>query len=345
MDWFKRHWVDALMVALIVAVVGGVLTLLLRGSGFGAAPPSVTAVQPRQPVAQQPNPAPQPNPTPQPTPSSSPAAPSKPVAKPPSSQPASPAVTPPPAASPATNGVKPVKVVAIPPMSAASSNSASSSSATVKPAVKPSAVNPAPANRPQPVKAQREPLNYARADFLRNYRVAIATYSSATRAQSSAARLRSLGYPAQAFSSGSGFIVVTGPYARESSARSAFNKLRAQGYSDAVLYSPNGNRERSPTAIKPAATPPPATVPAPGDDSSPAQLDPGLSYLQVGAFKTVQSAWPLLERLRGSGFKTLLRSASDGYTRVLVGPFSAARLSDAKQNLSGQGLTPFAVKQ
>ena len=335
MDWFKRHWVDALMVALIVTVVGGVLALLLRGSGLGTSPPSVTAAQPRQPAAQQPAAPPA---IPQPAPSSSPAAsPVAPPATPPSSQPAPPAVTP-----PAASTAKPVEVMAIPPMSAASSDSASSSSATVKSnAARPNAA--APVNRPQPVKAQREPLNYARADFLRNYRVAIATYSSATRAQSTAARLRSLGYPAQAFSSGNGFIVVAGPYARESSARSAFNKLRAQGYSDAVLYSPNGNRERS-AAANP--TPAPAAPPAPsGGDSSPVQLDPGLTYLQVGAFKTVQSALPLLERLRGSGFKTLLRSASDGYTRVLVGPFSAAGLSDAKQNLSGQGLTPFAVKQ
>ena len=226
--------------------------------------------------------------------------------------------------------------------------SAASSRATIKPtttAVRPSAATPDPVNRPQPVKAQREPLNYARADFLRNYRVAIATYRTATRAQTSAARLRSLGYPAQAFSSGNGFIVVAGPYARESSARSAFDKLRAQGYSDAVLYFPNGNRERNAVA-NPAATPAPATAPAPsGGDVRPVQLDPGLSYLQVGAFKNTQSALPLLERLRGSGFKTLLRSANDGYTRVLVGPFSTARLGNAKLNLSGQGLTPFAVKQ
>ena len=226
--------------------------------------------------------------------------------------------------------------------------SAASSSATIKPtttAVRPSAATPDPVNRPQPVKAQREPLNYARADFLRNYRVAIGTYRTATRAQTSAARLRSLGYPAQAFSSGNGFIVVAGPYARESSARSAFDKLRAQGYSDAVLYFPNGNRERNAVA-NPGATPTPATAPAPSvGDLRPVQLDPGLSYLQVGAFRNTQSALPLLERLRGSGFKTLLRSANDGYTRVLVGPFSAERLSNAKLNLSGQGLTPFAVKQ
>lgn len=315
MDWLKRHWVDALMVALIVTVVGGVLTLLLRGSGFSASPPSVTAAQPLQPAA------------------SSSIAPTSPTA--PSSQPA-PAVAPPPDASP-TPPAKPVEVAAIPPIATAPLGTQ-----LAVPAVQPSA---APVKRPQPATAQREPLNYARADFLRNYRVAIATYSSASRAQTSAARLRSFGYPAQAFSSGNGFIVVAGPYARESSARSAFNKLRAQGYSDAVLYSPNGNRERS-AAAKPAAIPAPATAPAPsGGDSRPIQLDPGLSYLQVGAFKTVQSALPLLERLRGSGFKTLLRSASDGYTRVLVGPFSAVRLSDAKQNLSGQGLTPFAVKQ
>ena len=318
MDWFKRHWVDALMVGLIVTVVGGVLTLLLRGSGFGALPPSVTAAQPLQsPAARLPAPAPSSRTTP----------------SAPSSQPA-PAVAPSPAASP-TPPAKPVEVATIPPIVTAPSSAQPPASA-----VQPSA---APTKRPQPATAQREPLNYARADFLRNYRVAIATYSSATRAQSSAARLRSLGYPAQAFSSGNGFIVVAGPYARESSARSAFNKLRAQGYNDAVLYSPNGNRERS-AAAKPASTP--ATAPAPsGGGSSPAQLDSGLSYLQVGAFKTTQSALPLLERLRGSGFKTLLRSASDGYTRVLVGPFSAALLANAKQNLSGQGLTPFAVKQ
>lgn len=223
---------------------------------------------------------------------------------------------------------------------------AASSSATVKPSAQPSTTNTAsaPVNRPQPAKAQREPLDYARADFLRNYRIAIATYSGATRAQLSAGRLRSLGYPAQAFSSGNGFIVVAGPYAREFSARSAFNKLRTQGYSDAVLYFPNGNRERS-VAAKPALTPSPVTTPAPSGNSRPVQLDPGLSYLQVGAFKNTQSALPLLERLRGSGFKTLLRSATDGYTRVLVGPFSATLLGNAKQNLSGQGLTPFAVKQ
>ena len=332
MDWFKRHWVDALMVALIVTVVGGVVTLLLRGSGFGVSPPSVTAMQPLRPAAQQT--------APPVTPSSSPAAPSNPVAPPtpaPSSQPAPPA-----APSPA----KPVEVAAIPPLtSASSSNPVSSSAPTIELGIRPSAASPTSAsvNRPQPATAQREPLNYARADFLRNYRVAIATYSSATRAQTSAARLRSLGYPAQAFSSGNGFIVVAGPYAREISARKAFNKLRTQGYSDAVLYSPNGNRERS-AAAKSVVIPTPKPVPS-GGDSRPVQLDPGLSYLQVGAFKNTQSALPLLERLRGSGFKTLLRSASDGYTRVLVGPFSAALLGNAKQNLSGQGLTPFAVKQ
>ena len=323
MDWFKRHWVDALMVALIVAVVGGVLALLLRGSGFGASPPSVTAAQPLKPPASSSTVPPAASPT---TTTAAPSSQSTPPA------PVVAVVAQPPAAAPPA---KPVEIAAIPAMATAPSSAKVQPTA---PAAQPSAVTPASPKRPQPANAQREPLNYARADFLRNYRVAIATYSSATRAQSSAARLRSLGYPAQAFSSGSGYIVVAGPYARESSARNAFNKLRAQGYSDAVLYSPNGNRERSANVDKPVSTPG-------GGGSSPAQLVPELSYLQVGAFKTMRSALPLLERLRGSGFKTLLRSASDGYTRVLVGPFSAALLSDAKQNLSGQGLTPFAVKQ
>jgi cell division protein FtsN len=318
LSWLKRNWVDALMGVLIVAVVGGVLALLFRGGpGQPAATPS-----PAQPAVSQ------------------------------SAPPPAPLSAPPAAPSP-----KPVEIPQIPsiePASAAPSSPAASpssaplaASAPTNTAARPT-VSSAPPSATASTTAPREPLTYTRADFLRNYRVALGTYSSATRAGSNAARLRALGYPAQAFStSGNAYIVVAGPYAREAAARAAYNKLRAQGYRDAVLYKPSGERESAVATTKPPtpSSPTPAPPPASSPGASPAVLDEGLAYLQVGAFKNTQSALPMLNKLKGSGFKTLLRSAADGFTRVLVGPFDLGRITAARQNLLEQGYSAFAVKE
>ncbi len=321
MTWLKRNWVDALMAVLIAAVFGGVLALLFRG-GFNpqaATPPSApTPANSAQPVTP---PAPS-SPEPAVAPPSAPSA-------------SSPQATP----TPAPSGAKAVQVPEIPPF--AGSSDADTASASPSPAANAPRSTPASA---APTTASREPLTYTRADFLRNYRVAVATFSSATRAQATANRLSVAGYPAQAFStSGAAYIVVVGPYAREGSARGAYNKLRAQGYADAVLYTPSGDRERAVVASAPPAPKPSAPI---GDaGSSPMQLDQGLSYLQVGAFKNTQSALPILNRLKSGGFKTLLRSARDGYIRVLVGPFNTAALQSARLNLSEQGYAPFTVRE
>jgi cell division septation protein DedD len=289
-NWLRRNWVDALLVALIVAGVGGLLAVLLRG-GFGGSNASTP-------------------PTPVTTPNT----------PPPSSTAITPNPTPPTTSSTARNPTP------------------------QRPT--PSTTAPRVVTRAQPAQASSEPGNYSRADFLRNYRIAVGTYSSATRAGAAAARLRGLGFPAQAFSSGKAFIVVVGPYAREASARAAFTKLR-QGNPDAVLYSPDGSRERAKTSVAAAPTTPPATPRAApgGPGGTPMKLDQGVAYLQVGAFKDTKSALPLLERLKSAGFKALLRAAADGFTRVLVGPYSPNALSSAKASLSDQGLNPFTVKE
>jgi cell division protein FtsN len=335
MNWLRRNWVDALMGALIVAVVGGVLVLLLRGTGTpnnaaNPTPPTPTA----KPVAPA-SPAPQTSSTPPATPPapSSTKLPAKPPAPQASTQPAQ----------------KPLEVPAIP-----SVGETQPAPVAAQPSRKPSVVTAKTMTRPTLARdattaAPVKPKNYNRADFLKNYRVAVGTYSSAARGQSAAQKLRANGFPAQAFSSGAAFIVVVGPYTRESSARAAFNKLRALGFPDAVLYAPNGKRERVTTGGRTSA---PATVASSkptatgGVGSNPVKLDPGyMSYLQVGAFKDTQSALPLLQQLKGSGFKALLRAAMDGYVRVLVGPYNNNALEAAKESLKGQGLTPFAVQQ
>jgi cell division septation protein DedD len=344
MNWLRRNWVDALMGALIVTVVGGVLVLLLRGGGTPNNAASPTSPNPAtSPVA----------PTPPQTSSTPPVTPPAPSG----TNPPAPQTTPP---TSAQSAQKPLEVPAIP-----SVGEAAPAPTPVAAQLKPSPVAAPVQTTMRPTVARNgsaaspaEPRAYNRADFLKNYRVAVGTYSNATRSQSAAQKLRASGYPAQAFSSGGAFIVVVGPYARESSARAAFNKLRTQGFPDAVLYAPNGKRERgAPTGQTPAigernllaaeeaaaSSKPAATG---GAGSSPAKLDPGyLSYLQVGAFKDTKSALPLLEQLKGSGFKALLRAAMDGYVRVLVGPYDNSSIEAAKESLKGQGLTPFAVQQ
>ncbi len=326
------------MGGLIVAVVGGFLALLLRGGGLSGSPAPTTATQPSiaapvtPPIAKPPVSSTNPKP---------PAA----QTKPPAPSPQKPLEVP---ALPSSG--EPPRTTAITPPTSRVTPAASSKGVNGAVAVKPSSTGRKPTPKPAlaaprqpPAVASREPGNYARADFLRNYRIATGTYSSASRAGLAARKLRALGFPAQAFSSGTSFIVVVGPYARESSARAAFAKLRA-GNPDAVLYSPNGSKERaapSSAAPKPAAKPPTAVA----SSGQPVRLDPGMSFLQVGAFNNVKSALPLLERLKGAGFKALLRAASDGFTRVLVGPYAADNLQSAKTSLSSQGLTPFPVKQ
>jgi cell division septation protein DedD len=173
---------------------------------------------------------------------------------------------------------------------------------------------------------------YSRSDFLRSYRIAAGTYSSQTRAERAATALRKRGFPAQAFSSGKGYVVVVGPYTKEAGARSAATQLNS---SSAILYRPNGSRE---TIAKKA------NVPKSGGGAS--GLKPQLataknSYLQVGAFRDTKSASPLLSKLKQAGFKAIVKGSIDGVARVIVGPVRSTDLERIKTNLRAQGLTPF----
>ncbi len=359
MDWLKRNWVDLLMGGLILAVVGGFLTLLLRGGVFvgntqnnAATPtPAITTI-----------PAPTGTTTPE-TPTSSNTTAATPISTPEApTQTTTPATavqttSTQPVVKPSTTPEKPTQKPAInapniptAPEVNSSPQTTSSSAAITKPTKPVTATQNTqnPASKPENTTSSKPNAatntssnagNYNRADFLRNYRVAAGSYTRRESADRAVAQLRARGLPSQAFSSGKNYVVVIGPYARENNARTALTKVR-QVFPDAILYNPDGTRETA--ALKPSTTKPSTTKPS-GGGSQPATLTAEIAYLQVGAFKDSRSAEPLLTKLRTAGFKTLLKNTSSGLLRVLVGPFSTPQIQDMQSELKTQGFTSFIV--
>ena len=83
----------------------------------------------------------------------------------------------------------------------------------------------------------------------------------------------------------------------------------------------------------------------------PAQTNPSQAkpaplgrYLQVGAFKDIASAGPILAKLAKYGYRGTLDQGSDGLTRVLVGPYDTNTFERAKRNLRSRGFKVFAAK-
>ena len=209
-----------------------------------------------------------------------------------------------------------------------------------------------PTPRSQPKATTSTP---ARSVYLRSYRVAVGSFTSASGAASVAAKLRAQGFKARALPSGRVSVVVLGPYSNESTAKTALDGVQGQ-YPDAILYRPNGTKLRAQAAPKPTPAPseasntvsgetPPITA---AEDVQAAQADiaPATpAYLQVGAFKNVSSAQPLMRKLEGLGYPTTLRTSADGYTRVLVGPLEGDAFKRARSKLRTRGFQPFAVSQ
>jgi cell division septation protein DedD len=376
MDWLKRNWVDVLMAGLILAVVGGFLTLLLRGGVFVSKNPAdIASSQSKPTVTTVPAPTSQPDApvTPQPDAPVTP----QPDAPANSSQPDSPVVTPktptPVAQTSSSNPsttdspqTAPLDVPEIPeapqtptpsvsntntattPSTASSSNTATNSTPNQTVPITPNQTVPITPNRTAAITPNQTAFskntptpntpasaansetnsNYARADFLRNYRIAAGSYSSLERAKKAVSQLKTLGLPAQSFPSGNTYVVVVGPYAREASARIALGKIK-KTFPDAVLYRPDGTREASARVVTPQSKPQPSG-------------GGGTSYLQVGAFKDSKSAAALFTKLKDAGFNPLTKSTS-GLLRVLVGPFTNDQIKTTRSELKNQGFEAFPI--
>ena len=336
MDWLRRNWVDVLMAGLILAVVGGFLTLLLRGGVFRSN--TDTAATNTTPLTTVPAPT-TPKPTPQPsTPSSQPVT-VKPVQKPAmttkprSTMPLGVPEIPEAPINPVVT--KPVANTSGTASSITSSSNTTSGSNTTAPSRPTVQTQPSTSSKATPTSPPFKTTGtYTRADFLRNYRVAAGSYTKLERAKKAVVQLRSRGLPAQTFPSGSTHVVVVGPYAQEASARTAFTKVR-QVFPDAILYRPDGTKEAS-------ARVPKTSTPQGGGNGQPATLSTDSAYLQVGAFKDVKGAAALLTKLKNAGFAPLTKNIS-GLLRVLVGPLQTNQIQSIRTDLKNQGFEAFQV--
>ena len=173
-------------------------------------------------------------------------------------------------------------------------------------------------------------------------------------------------------------MVIVGPYKTESEAQTAFDQVK-NSHSDAILFRPNGSKVRAnasaqattgntdtpqtETAPEPAQATPEATSSTPAQSSeseviaspekpqipveataAPVKPAPLGRYLQVGAFKDIASAGPVLAKLAKYGYRGTLDQGSDGLSRVLVGPYNEQTFERAKRNLRSRGFKVFAAK-
>jgi cell division protein FtsN len=232
------------------------------------------------------------------------------------------------------------------------------------------------APRVVPAKPSASP---SRSAYLRSYRVAVGSFSAPERAEKLASSLRSEGLPARAIRSGGNTVVIVGPYKTESEAQTAFAQVK-NSHSDAILFRPNGSKVRAnaqatssttdapqiETATEPTQAVSEATSSTPAQSSEPEAITspekpqttteataapvmpvkpaPLGRYLQVGAFKDIASAGPVLAKLAKYGYRGTLDQGSDGLTRVLVGPYDTKTFERAKRNLRNRGFTVFAAK-
>ena len=269
-----RRWPDLMIGALVLLLLGGFGTLLLRKEPAPAAvvaqtPPTIpsapgsdlstedaeaaTPVQPvpaapesEAPAAVEPAPAPAPE-------AAAPA--STPVTETPAPTPA-PAETPAPAAPQPTTTITPPVSVTPPAAEVPSADTLPETPAPAEPAV-PSV--PARAGGAVATSESRVPL---RSD----YRISLGSFPSEAAVRARTAAVAGLGYTVYPINVGSGFVAQVGPFADETAAREALTDIQ-RALPGALVYPPRGvsatQGTTTPSSATPAAPAPEPTTPAP----------------------------------------------------------------------------------
>ncbi|GHG20118.1 hypothetical protein CBQ26_13075 [Deinococcus indicus] len=199
-----------------------------------------------------------------------------------------------------------------------------------------------PAPRPEGAVATSETRVPLRSD----YRITLGTFSSAAAAQTAAAPVQGIGYTVYPIDVGAQVVAQVGPFADEQSARQALADVQ-RAYPGAVLYPPRNQPAAStPTTATPAPT---STPQATSTDPAPAASAPaapsGPTYLQVGAFDRVESAQNLVQQLRDLGYNPTVNAPEGRKVTVLVGPYeNPDALTRTETRLATNGLDSFRVR-
>lgn len=199
-----------------------------------------------------------------------------------------------------------------------------------------------PAPRPEGAVATSETRVPLRSD----YRITLGTFSSAAAAQTAAAPVQGIGYTVYPIDLGAQVVAQIGPFADEQSARQALADVQ-RAYPGAVLYPPrNQPAAATPTTATPAPTSTPqATSTAPAPAASAPAAPSGPTYLQVGAFDRVESAQNLVQQLRDLGYNPTVNAPEGRKVTVLVGPYeNPDALTRTETRLATNGLDSFRVR-
>lgn len=187
-----------------------------------------------------------------------------------------------------------------------------------------------------PTSEQRTPL---RSD----YRITLGTFSSGAAAQQAAQGVSALGYTVYPIDVAAGVVAQVGPFADESTAREALADVQ-RAYPGAVLYPPRNRSLSAPTtseAPTPTTAPPAEPTPAPTSDET---SNTGPTYLQVGAFDRLESAQNLVQQLRDLGYNPTVNAPNGRKVTVLVGPYTGDPLTRTETRLRENGLDSFRVR-
>ncbi|MFC4637149.1 SPOR domain-containing protein [Deinococcus hohokamensis] len=373
-----RRWPDIMIGVLVLLLLGGFGSLLLRGrtssevvSTPSAAPVEETVI-PAAPGTSAPDPESQPaqaiapvQPVPE-EPAHEEAAPPT-EATAPTQAPATtaPAEEPAPAASAPASATDPVAAAPLAPAPTTTETDPSEvpSAATLPDQPAPPATAPELAPAPVARTGSAVATSEQRTPLRSDYRISLGSFATEPTVRTQTASVSGLGYTVYPIDLGSQVVAQVGPFADEATARQALSEIQ-RVYPGAVLYPPRGvslkGAAASPAAATtsaPSSTPvTPATATAPTSPApaapapTPAQAAPATEtaaspvYLQVGAFDRIESAQTLVEQLRGEGFAPSVNAPEGRKVTVLVGPFTGAAVAEAQAKLSAGGHDSFQVR-
>lgn len=372
MDWIRRNWPDLLIGLALLAVISGIIATLLTGGTilpFGRsqqsgtttsqtqAPPAQTQQQQDQQQAQQPedsaatqeaaDPLVDPLPllvqnTPQQTEDEAfgvlPDGRVDPLAA--AQQDAQ-------AAQQAAGAESGLPVIAVRPGDA--QQPAAQQAAVQAPATQQAVTDPAPA---------QSVVSGASPSVTQPYTVGVGAFRNTENAQRQADIFRQAGYPVVVAQQGDLSVVLLGPYSAESEAERVRATVASGGFDVAPIvyaFRPDGEpaapaaqsqpvtpapAAEQPAAQQPAAQPaaeqPAAQEPA-AQQPAPASTASGARFLQVGAYSSAANAQAQIDTLRSLGYSAA--QEQDGQLiRVVVGPYTDAELTDARNRLAAQGI-------
>ncbi|GHF67621.1 SPOR domain-containing protein [Deinococcus ficus] len=348
-----RRWPDLMIGALVLLLLGGFGTLLLRkdpapaavvaqtpptipsAPGSDLSTPDAEATAPVQPVPEAPESeapaAAEPEPAPAPAPEAAAPA-STPVTETPAPTPA-PAETPAPAATQPTTTITPPVSVTPPAAEVPSAETLPETPAPAEPAV------PSVPPRTGGAVATSE----SRVPLRSDYRISLGSFPSEAAVRSRTAAVAGLGYTVYPINVGSGFVAQVGPFADETAAREALTDIQ-RALPGALVYPPRGvsatQGSAAPSPVTPAAPATETTTPAP----APAATADTPTYLQVGAFDRVESAQALVQQLRDLGYDPNVNAPEGRKVTVSVGPYTGDALTRTESRLTENGLDHFRVR-